>query len=617
MCSTCSIEVLGRSDQSSFLLIFFHFQDPRLSSDEEATLKELLERPGAYEIAMKACCKEEYQKGDTLSGEEWKLLSHLLRRADSVKMQGNSVTLKMRHRTRGQRSWRKYYRAPPRRKRSRKGTSVREIAKIFKDMTVDADVDIKDCIRRVSKKFLKDEDAVFIKKLTKEESVVASIAFRKACNIYSGRQYERLREYIHIDVFAKSHRIYSSLQSQRKYFRKKSPKESYYDEMIYMDVGTKKNRKVKLCHVWHSKFPLELISTEMTRIFSTGMFRSSEEFSNSSDHFVYFGMNSDKAEKCISVMGRILNEPRANQAENNILFAQTSGNASENYFNMQRLLCRVTPKHKRAMGGEITKHTMHEFKQAAFDDEIVYLYLDLDSESSLESKKVAIAFLMKSQDGQEVDVSKRASDDLIAFESLSNEVVVNTETDASHRKYLKRSSYRMMRVKSADDVALIRDESSDAIIGIAGLNGDGDIDTWVRLPEYHKGFKVKSVKARRQIGLECSDGKMACTLAGHQGYSATYPCPICLWKPAGGLTRGKMESLLDTESPLRWGEYDNHRMFEAGKDMPDATPDQKAEKVAVNKNINKEPLFRIHPCKKHCGIMHGESEFFSHSLLLS
>lgn len=572
-------------------------------------MEKLIERPGGYEIAMKISCKEKYQRSATLSNDEWKLLSHLLRRADSAKMNGNSVSLEMRHKTRGQRSRRKYYRAPPRRKRSRKGTSVREIAKIFKDMTVDADVDIKDCIRRVNKKFLKDEDAVFIKKMTREESVVASIAFRKACNIYSGRQYERLREYIYIDVFAKSHRIYSSLQSQRKYFRKKSPKESYYDEMIYMDVGTKKNRKVKLCHVWHSKFPLELVSTEMTRIFSTGRFRSSQEFSNSSDHFVYFGFNSDKAEKCISVMGRILNEPRANQAENNILFAQTSGNASENYFNMHRLLCRLTPRHKRAMGGEITKHTMQEFKQATFDDEIVYLYLDLDSESSLESKKVAVAFLMKSQDGQEVEASKRANDDLIAFESLSNEVVVNTETEATHRKYLQRSSYQMMRVESADEVAFIRDESTDSLIGVAKLDGNGNIVTWVRTSEHHNGFKVKSVKARRQIGLECSDGKMACTLAGHQGYSATCPCPICLWKPAGGLTRGKMDSLLDADSPLRWGECDSHEMFEAGKDMPDATADQKAEKVAVNKNINKEPLFRIHPCKKHCGIMHGESEF--------
>ena len=60
----------------------------------------------------------------------------------------------------------------------------------------------------------------------------------------------------------------------------------------------------------------------------------------------------------VSVMGRHNNESRANNAEKNILFAQSGGNASENHYNMKRLLCDVTEDHLAAMGGGISKHPM-------------------------------------------------------------------------------------------------------------------------------------------------------------------------------------------------------------------------------------------------------------------
>jgi hypothetical protein len=81
-------------------------------------------------------------------------------------------------------------------------------------------------------------------------------------------------------------------------------------------------------------------------------------------------------------------------------------------------------------------------------------------------------------------------------------------------------------------------------------------------------------------------------------------CPICLWKPRENV----MPDVLLKNNPLRWGPYDNQLMYEAGKNLHNVTDMEKRAKVKASRNISEQFLFRIHSHKKHCGLMHGESE---------
>jgi len=101
--------------------------------------------------------------------------------------------------------------------------------------------------------------------------------------------------------------------------------------------------------------------------------------------------------------------------------------------------------------------------QATFDDEVVYTFIELESEASSERKRVAVTFPMNGINKQEVKVAERKSDDLDPFNDIRGQVEVNTEQDAD-KKYLNRSSYRMMQVSGSEDFRFTFDRATNSII---------------------------------------------------------------------------------------------------------------------------------------------------------
>lgn len=181
----------------------------------------------------------------------------------------------------------------------------------------------------------------------------------------------------------------------------------------------------------------------------------------------------------------------------------------------------------------------------------------------------------------------------VAFKvSLTRTVLFPTvDVDAAT---FRSPSPRILDIDDATQLVFLRDAVSLTIVAIARLDEEGKPVAWARVAA-PKGARPIHATYKRIIGLEGGDGKIGCTICGHQGQQGMFPCYSCLFKACA-------VEFMHVDAPLREGDFCDAKMFQRYQQItsdPMTAPTTKKEcdkRRDETYNISRRPIIDI-PCR--------------------